>query len=77
MMNQFHFLNFQHFGWSGDSYTNWLTKNAVDIPLKIGSAVSGAGIGALAGAMATGMNPLGAAARCCFKFRQFIHVNDV
>lgn len=46
--------------WATDVYTNWLTQNAVNIPLSLGSALVQTGLGVassaigLAGAMATG-----------------------
>lgn len=40
-------------GWATDYYTNWMTQNAVNIPLQLTGTVLGAGLG-IAGAVATG-----------------------
>lgn len=50
------------FAWSSDSYINWLTQNAIDIPIQLGSSVLG-GVGGLlqpanAKGMGGGLSPL-------------------
>lgn len=43
MMKQYHLQNIQLVGWSADSYINWLTQNAVNLPVQIVSSLIGTG----------------------------------
>ena len=52
-MKAYHLQNFQHVGWSADSFTNWITDNGVNIATNLISAGVG---GAVAVATA---NPIG------------------
>lgn len=45
--------------WNTDVYTNWLTQNAVNIPISIASAVVNAGVGAIGSIGTMGLTPLG------------------
>ena len=38
-------------GWNSDYYTNWLTQNAVNIPISIGSGLASAGLGMIGSAL--------------------------
>ena len=42
-------------GWATDYYTNWLTQNAVNIPLTTTQALAGAALGTMAGVATGGM----------------------
>lgn len=47
---------FPTFSWASDSYTNWLTQNAIDIPLKMATTVVGTGTSLATGNIPTAVS---------------------